>query len=58
LTPQFEHYLLHASIFAILILIFSSIAILQVETTENGNIKSAEDALWWAFTTITTVGYG
>ena len=47
-----------ASIFAILILIFSSIAILQVETTENGNIKSAEDALWWAFTTITTVGYG
>ena len=47
-----------ASIFAVLILIFSSIAILQVETTENGNIKSAEDALWWAFTTITTVGYG
>jgi voltage-gated potassium channel len=44
-----------ASIFAVLILIFSSIAILQVETTENGNIKSAEDALWWAFTTITTV---
>ena len=47
-----------ASIFAVLILFFSSIAILQVETTENGNIKSAEDALWWAFTTITTVGYG
>lgn len=47
-----------ASIFAVLILIFSSLAILQVETTENGNIKSAEDALWWAFTTITTVGYG
>lgn len=47
-----------ASIFAILIIIFSSIAILQVETTDNGNIKSAEDALWWAFTTITTVGYG
>lgn len=47
-----------ASIFAVLILIFSSIAVLQVETTENGNIKSAEDALWWAFTTITTVGYG
>ena len=47
-----------ASIFAILILIFSSIAILQVETTDQGNIKTAEDALWWAFTTITTVGYG
>ena len=47
-----------ASIFAVLILFFSSIAILQVENTENGNIKSAEDALWWAFATITTVGYG
>ena len=47
-----------ASIFATLILIFSSIAILQAETTANGNIKTAEDALWWAFTTITTVGYG
>jgi voltage-gated potassium channel len=47
-----------ASIFAVLILFFSSIAILQVENTENGNIKTAEDALWWAFTTITTVGYG
>lgn len=47
-----------ASISAVLILIFSSLAILQVETTENGNIKSAEDALWWAFTTITTVGDG
>ena len=46
------------SIFAILLIIFSSIAILQVENTENGNIKSAEDALWWAYVTITTVGYG
>ncbi len=47
-----------ASIIAILMLLFSSIAILQVETAENSNITSAEDALWWAFVTITTVGYG
>lgn len=47
-----------AAIIAFLMLIFSSIAILQVETDPNSNIKSAEDALWWAFTTITTVGYG
>lgn len=47
-----------AAMIAILMLIFSSIAILQVETDPNSNIKSAEDALWWAFTTITTVGYG
>ncbi len=47
-----------ASIFAILMIIFSSISILEVETTPNANIKSAEDALWWSFSTITTVGYG
>ena len=47
-----------ALIIAILMLLFSSIAILQVETAENSNITTAEDALWWAFVTITTVGYG
>lgn len=49
-----------ASVFvlAIMILVFSSIAILLVETSEKSNIKTAEDALWWAYTTITTVGYG
>jgi voltage-gated potassium channel len=47
-----------ALIVAILMLLFSSIAILQVETAPNSNITSAEDALWWAFVTITTVGYG
>lgn len=46
------------ALIAFLTLIFGSIGILQVETTPNSNIKSAEDALWWAFTTITTVGYG
>ena len=39
-------------------IIFSSIAILQVETAPTSNIKTAEDAIWWAYTTITTVGYG
>jgi len=47
-----------ALIIAILMLLFSSIAILQVERAENSNITTAEDALWWAFVTITTVGYG
>lgn len=46
------------TIFAILMVIFSAIAILQVENDPNSNIKSAEDALWWAYVTITTVGYG
>ncbi|MFV8366124.1 ion transporter [Flavobacterium sp. XS1P27] len=46
------------SIFAVMLIIFSSIAILQVETAKESNIKTAEDALWWAYVTITTVGYG
>ncbi|HRC33302.1 MAG TPA: ion transporter, partial [Bacteroidia bacterium] len=47
-----------ALIIAMLMVIFSSIAILQVETDPNSNIRNAEDAIWWAFVTITTVGYG
>lgn len=43
---------------AILVIIFSSIAILQFERVPEGNIKTAEDAVWWTYTTITTVGYG
>ena len=42
----------------ILLILFSSIAILNVETTPDSNITSAGDALWWSFVTITTVGYG
>jgi len=47
-----------ATILAILLIIFSSIAILQVENAPNSNIQSAEDAIWWSYVTITTVGYG
>lgn len=46
------------SIIAVMLLIFSSIAILQVENKPESNIKTAEDAIWWAYVTITTVGYG
>jgi voltage-gated potassium channel len=47
-----------AAIIAVLMIIFSSIAILQVETDANSNIRTAEDAIWWSYSTITTVGYG
>jgi len=46
------------SLIAVLMLLFSSIAILQFENDPNSNIKTAEDAVWWSYVTITTVGYG
>lgn len=45
-------------ILAALLIIFSSISILQFETAPDSNIKTAEDALWWSYVTVTTVGYG
>lgn len=46
-------------IIAVMMVIFCAIGILNVEKDAPGsNIKTAEDALWWAYVTITTVGYG
>lgn len=47
-----------AMIVAILMTIFCSITILQVENHPDSNITTAGNSLWWAFVTITTVGYG
>ena len=66
-TQHFVHHIFRnkaqgtftmVAILAVLLIIFSSIGILQVETDPNSNIKTAEDALWWSYVTITTVGYG
>ena len=46
------------SALAIILIIFSSVSILQFEDAPNSNIKTAEDAIWWSYVTITTVGYG
>lgn len=41
------------------ILTFASVLVLIVETgVEGANIQTAEDAIWWALVTISTVGYG
>ncbi len=40
------------------LMVSAALAILNCETTPDSNIQSASDALWWAFVTITTVGYG
>jgi voltage-gated potassium channel len=53
-----QNSFLAVSLVALLLVIFSSIAILHFETDQTSNIRSAEDAIWWALTTITTVGYG
>ncbi|MDM8527310.1 ion transporter [Anaerolineales bacterium HSG24] len=45
-------------IISITLLTWSSLAILSVETSEDSNIKSASDAMWWSYVTMTTVGYG
>ncbi len=46
------------ALIAFMMILFGSIAILQVEKSPESNIKTAEDAIWWAFITISTVGYG
>ena len=53
-----EGTLTTVSILTILMIIFSAIGILEVENSPNSNIKTAEDAIWWTYTTLTTVGYG
>jgi voltage-gated potassium channel len=66
-THNFAHHIFRnraqgtfttVAILAFLLIIFCSIGILQVEVDPNSNIKTAEDALWWSYVTITTVGYG
>ncbi len=41
-----------------LVVSFSSVGILLCERDPAANINTAEDAIWWSLTTITTVGYG
>ncbi len=43
---------------SLLVSIFGGIVILEVEDHPNANILEPEDAFWWAFVTVSTVGYG
>lgn len=50
--------MLATTLMGLLLIVLASVGILQFEDVPEANIKSAEDALWWTMTTITTVGYG
>lgn len=42
----------------LVVAVFSSVAILVAEEGSGSNIDTAEDAVWWTLSTMTTVGYG
>ncbi len=54
-----ENALLLVVFLVMCVLEFGAMAVLKAETNSpNANITSASDAIWWAYVTITTVGYG
>lgn len=58
LERRAESAVMAASLSTLLLLVFASVAVLHFEAVPEANIKGAEDSLWWAFATLTTVGYG
>jgi voltage-gated potassium channel len=58
LEKRAQSTFLAASLVTFVLLLLSSVAVLNFEDTPEANIKGPEDALWWSFVTITTVGYG
>ncbi len=54
-----ENALLTVVFLVLCVLQFGALAVLRAElAAPDANIKTASDAIWWTFVTITTVGYG
>ncbi len=49
---------LAAALLLLLMVFTCSVGVLHFEADAGGNIRTAPDALWWAISTVTTVGYG
>lgn len=47
---------LAAVLVSLIVLTIASILVLRVETAPGSTIKTAQDAMWWAISTLTTVG--
>ncbi|MCA1703451.1 MAG: potassium channel family protein, partial [Actinobacteria bacterium] len=53
-----RHGLQHVLLVTVLVTVGVSGLVLAVEETADGSIGDFGDALWWAISTVTTVGYG
>jgi voltage-gated potassium channel len=50
---------LTTALVSVMLVVVASVAILQFESSSpNATIKLPQDAIWWSYATITTVGYG
>ncbi len=58
LGKRTESAVLAAVLVALVVIVASSISVLEFELPEGGNIATAQDAMWWSISTMTTVGYG
>lgn len=59
LNRRSESVVLGAVLLCVILVTFSAISVLYVEANAVGsNIRTADDALWWACATVATVGYG
>ena len=50
--------IVYVGVASVLLVYVAALAMLDAERAGGGDIQSLRDGLWWAFVTITTVGYG